>query len=361
MKKFILLLLAFYTFSAIAQSNTPEGSNAALKIGDPAPSMKVRWIKGQPVEKFEKGMVYVLEFWATWCVPCIQAMPHISELANNYKGKATFIGVSVWERGRPGQTIHALVDEFVKKNADKMRYTVCMDGSDNFMVSNWVEAAGRSSIPSTIIIDKEGLVAWVGQPTEMDQPLAKIIEGTFDSKVFASQVNGQVEKAAAQRKLQEVMMASIKPVDDALRAKDYQGALLEYEKVIARNPMYKALLSTHYYTALVHLDPDKVYGLAMALKDSVRTAAPFARVFGTEENLPNKFYQYTIDFYEKNKADVSSVQLLGQAYYKIGNPKKAVEYQQKWIDWLNAAKAPAPADYVEAQVMLLKKYQQASE
>jgi len=69
------------------KKNTPAGDS--LKVGDPAPPIAARkWIKGNPVTAFKPGMVYVVEFWATWCGPCQSAMPHLSELARKYRGKA---------------------------------------------------------------------------------------------------------------------------------------------------------------------------------------------------------------------------------------------------------------------------------
>ena len=69
-----------------------------LRVGDKAPPIEVEaFLRGEPFEAFEAGRVYVLEFWATWCGPCIGAMPHLSELQARYKDRVTVLGVDVWE------------------------------------------------------------------------------------------------------------------------------------------------------------------------------------------------------------------------------------------------------------------------
>ena len=90
-----LLIVSFIAaVSAYAQNDQPP----SLNIGDPAPALQVReWLKGEPIQRFEKGNVYVLEFWATWCAPCKAAMPHLSALANEYKGKVRFLGIDSYE------------------------------------------------------------------------------------------------------------------------------------------------------------------------------------------------------------------------------------------------------------------------
>ncbi|MBE7172212.1 MAG: TlpA family protein disulfide reductase [Williamsia sp.] len=105
---FNLLLLCMMAVNASAQ-NDPF---ASLHLGDPAPPLRVReWLKGTPVQRFEKGSVYVLEFWATWCIPCKAAMPRLSALAREYKDKVHVIGVDIMEKKSTSlEKIKAFVD-----------------------------------------------------------------------------------------------------------------------------------------------------------------------------------------------------------------------------------------------------------
>ena len=69
----------------------------ALVVGSQAPPLKVsRFLKGEPITSFEPGKIYVIEFWATWCGPCVAAMPHVSELQKQFPA-VTFVGVNVWD------------------------------------------------------------------------------------------------------------------------------------------------------------------------------------------------------------------------------------------------------------------------
>src|SRR5262245_61215466 len=86
------LLIVACVFNATASSyRGPE-------VGEPAPSLKVRkWLQtpSKPAAGWPSGKVVILEFWATWCAPCVGSIPHLNDLAEQFKDKPVqFIAVT---------------------------------------------------------------------------------------------------------------------------------------------------------------------------------------------------------------------------------------------------------------------------
>ena len=189
---------------AIAQNATPKPARAPgveverttkLMVGDLAPELAIgEWVKGDEVTGFEDGKVYVVEFWATWCGPCIGGMPHVSDLQKEYKDKGvTVIGVNIWDE--PANVAPFMADRGERNGVKQtsgdelMQYTVAIEkkieGEDptrnGEMAKSWMKAAGQNGIPSAFIVDQKGYVAWIGHPMKMDKPLEEIVKAIYAS------------------------------------------------------------------------------------------------------------------------------------------------------------------------------------
>ncbi len=217
-----------------AQPASPaaEPTLPAVRVGVPAPAFKVAtWFKGTPVERLEAGNLYVVEFWATWCGPCRATIPHLTELAHKHNGKVTFVGVSVWERPaeKTNEGISAIVEPFVKDMGDKMDYNVAADTVDRTMATTWMTAAGQNGIPCAFVVGRDGKIAWIGHPMEMDTVLEEVIAGTFDVQAEAKRQEIEWRRQQERQKLEA-------PIRAAMAAGDNKAVVEAIDKAIAAQP-----------------------------------------------------------------------------------------------------------------------------
>lgn len=326
MKKNIL------TFVALICSVAFFGQDAgiSLKIGDKAPELKVVWIKGEPVEAFDNDMLYLVEFWATWCGPCISSMPHLSDIARKYEGKLKIIGVNVWEKGydkKQYDSFLPVVKEFVSSMGDKMDYLVAMDNNDLHMATSWMQAAGQNGIPASFLI-KEGTVKWIGHPHRFEPVLIEVLDGTYDADAAAKKLE---EAAIAQQKQMAPFMEMNKAVAEALEHKDYDAALLAIDtamKVI--DPMFINAVKNTKFGVFLEKDHDE----AKAFADEWVAKEPYAKTALTltiveKEGLPSHFYDFAIATFKEmleNETAVKPMILdkMAKLYFFKGDKSKAV-------------------------------------
>jgi len=154
-----------------------EAKAATLKVGDPAPAMSIeKWVKGDAITGFEKGRVYVVEFWATWCGPCLRQMPHLTSLQREYKDKGlTVVGVTAMDK----RNSLANVEDMVAAKGEKMGYTVAWD-KDRATNKAYMEAANKNGIPCSFVVDQKGNVAFIGHPMQLDLVLPDVLASKWD-------------------------------------------------------------------------------------------------------------------------------------------------------------------------------------
>lgn len=194
-----------------AQAEAPAKEEAAedapsLKVGDKAPALEgLDWLKGGPVEKIdEKGKVYLIECWATWCGPCIAAIPHVNELHKKYADKGlVVIGIDVFEDGSDK------AKAFVEKQGDKMAYPVAYwGGRDGAFDKTWLKAAGVDGIPHTFVV-QDGKIQLMTHPMEINEELIEtLLAGKFDADKYA-------EEQEAKQKADEELRTKLMPLMQA--------------------------------------------------------------------------------------------------------------------------------------------------
>jgi len=130
---------------------------------------QVDWIQGTPVSAFEKDKIYIVELWATWCVPCVAAMPHLNQLSQKFAGKITVIGQDVMEENKEK------VEKFVKGRGDGLTYRIAYAGGrGSDFDKKWIEPAGVTGIPQTFIIQNNKLV-WQTHPDKLNEAVLQLL------------------------------------------------------------------------------------------------------------------------------------------------------------------------------------------
>jgi peroxiredoxin len=144
MQKFFQLILPL-AVAGLLLSTQPAA--AILQKGDKAPAIKLITTSGQPVTLANyKGYVLVMDFFATWCIPCKESIPHMNALNRKYgKQGLQVLGVSVDEGGERE------VKNFIAER--KISYPVAIAPED--LQTEY----GLRSIPTIYVINKKGLVA----------------------------------------------------------------------------------------------------------------------------------------------------------------------------------------------------------
>lgn len=144
----LLLTAAFlyWTVPASAQKETPKA-----EVVKKAADFALTDLDGKIVKLSDyKGKVVILDFWATWCPPCVKEIPHFNELHKAYGSKGLVVlGVSVDKGGA------ADVLKFKKKSAIDYRVALSNETAYN-TYQNYLPKDEQGGIPFTFVIDKEG-------------------------------------------------------------------------------------------------------------------------------------------------------------------------------------------------------------
>jgi thiol-disulfide isomerase/thioredoxin len=153
-----LLLIACAVLSLTA-------SAAAPKVGEAAPEIQVgEWMNTEALTLAKlQNKIVVVEFWATWCGPCVKNIPHLIELHEKYKDK--------------GVVIMGLSDEpmaKVKGFAEKMKMTYPVGTG-----SRTGSIYGVRGIPHAVVVAPGGKVVWSGHPAGgLDKAIEDALKAT---------------------------------------------------------------------------------------------------------------------------------------------------------------------------------------
>ncbi|MCA6111359.1 TlpA disulfide reductase family protein [Bradyrhizobium cenepequi] len=213
-----------------------------LRMESPAPPIKLEtWLCGQPLTSFQPGKVYIVEFWATWCEPCEAAIPRLVQLQDKYKDSGLeVLGVAAHERARTADEARTKLDAWLTEKFSNLNYRIGFDYTGE-MNKLWMDPSFSVGIPTSFVVDRDGHIAFIGLPTQLDDVLPKILNGSWRSSDEAKAADTEriaegertTREMTHKRALTEPIFAKLTP---AMKAGDWAKALSAVEEAVVVMP-----------------------------------------------------------------------------------------------------------------------------
>ncbi len=311
-------------------------SSGELMIGDTAPQISIgKWIKGDAVESFAKDQVYVVEFWATWCGPCLANMPHLASLQIEYGDKVTFIGVTAED--------NEVVSEFMTQDSrggkpwsEVLTYTIALD-KDRETNAAYMEAAGQNGIPCAFVVGKTGKVEWIGHPAAIDEPLKQVVEGTWDSTKARAEFLAERESA-------DIMQQMAPKINAALQKGDFKTGVELIDQLIAKFPENSNFKNARFQFLLKGEMFEEANKTAAALfeasKDDALELNQLAWILATGVEGPGPDLDLAlaaanraVELTESKNASI--LDTLSRVHFSKGNVAEAIATEQKALEFAN--------------------------
>ncbi|MDE5446272.1 redoxin domain-containing protein [Bradyrhizobium hipponense] len=331
-----------------------------LCLASPAPSLKVEnWLRGEPLTNFEPGKLYIVEFWATWCGPCVGMMPHLIELQAKYKDEGLeVVGIADREEAPTADEARAKLDAWLTEKFSNLNYRIGFDSTGE-MKKLWMDASSSLGVPTSFVVDRDGHIAFIGHAIHIDDVLPKIINCTWRSSDEAKAADAK-RIAENQRVARELSIR--RTIRLAIKAKDWPAALSAVEGGIATMPDNLAFREIHADLLLhkmrdtatgfqvlrqlvrdaIGKQSEAVYGLNIVMRqlfdpDNDRAYLPRAERFAIARDVSEHILN---SVQASGGLNFASYRVVAQYYYESGDKQRAIELIERAMTYLDDPKVP---------------------
>ncbi|MDX0967977.1 TlpA disulfide reductase family protein [Sinorhizobium medicae] len=321
---------------------TPSTSAPILQMDSLAPALKVReWVSGEPLTSFEPGNLYILEFCGTSCAGCDRAMLNLIQLQETYKDRGLeVVAVAAHERAASADESRSKLDGWLTKFPN-LNFPVGLDDT-GAMDTLWMEPSFSIGIPQAFVIDRDGYIAFIGDPDKLHDVLPQVLDGTWRTSARA--------KAAERERIAEDepkarTQALLKPTREKRRAAEgignWKTALAAVEEGIALDPDSYNLRAYQVHLLLDKMcdmetglavlwqfvreaiDRGGAHWLLTAMMQIFRQSLPSAERFAMGEVLSEHIL--ALDLAQCSLPATQLFPKVARYYYEIGNKDRAVE------------------------------------
>lgn len=126
-------------------------------------------ISGDTIDPTKTGKITVVNFWGTWCTPCVNELPYFDQIAKDYADSVSVIAVHT-------NMIHETAPEFIGKYYADSNITFAKDYSENGIEGYYTALGGRDTYPYTVVLDEQGVILKVFFEALEYEDLQQVIE-----------------------------------------------------------------------------------------------------------------------------------------------------------------------------------------
>ena len=146
MNKLLTAILVTILTTGLLITGCTAGSEPIATVGEAAPDFELQNLDGQSISLSNlKGKPVLVNFWATWCSPCVSEMPYIQEIHDEWSGSGLMVLAINMGDSPPA------VEQFLQEH--NLSLPVLLDTKKNV-----AQRYGIRAIPTTFFIDKDGIV-----------------------------------------------------------------------------------------------------------------------------------------------------------------------------------------------------------
>ena len=267
-KKISVLIFSLLLFTNVLK--------AQLKAGDMAPMISITdWISNIPDDKNLEGKFLIVDFWATWCAPCLESVPHMNNLVDKYKSRKDLAFLAITDEKQ------AKVEGLLKRVP--FSSAVVSDVTRTTLNDYKIKA-----IPACVVIDDRGQIKWVGHSSKINSKIIdKILKRENPESVDIDTKYTAKEASKITDSLSKRYGAYF--MDD--QVKEY----FDFGPLTAEKPRMKMSI------------PTKIIVIGMSLKDQF---SQFFKVSANQIVLPEKLSKGLMSYIYKTKVQRNDKELM---------------------------------------------------
>jgi len=293
---------------------------SALSPGDevkPNAIAKADFLKGEAIEKWEAGKVYIISCWATGSSPSVLTLPMLEGLHNIYGERGLrVIAINVGENDRQK------VADLLTKNGKRITHPVAFVPAGDTFQTEWVEASKVTQLPFTFVV-KDGRYLIGDHPAKLT---GEIIEGLLAGGAKQQEV---LDKQDRQKLTDDLIKEQLKAYSTAQQANDADAMEDAIAKLAITHPEFIHLPRMLVDVSLIRKDWRAATAGLKSIDNpqvALMSAAMISRRFDSAEEQPSsELYEAVAEVLDENKGDDASIKAsLARVQWKLGRKKEAL-------------------------------------